>query len=154
MSAEALHDPPSETPPFESKDKAVSFRRTVTVRRPVDELYAFWLDLENLPRFMRHLKSVTVTGPETSHWVADAPAGQEVSWDARITDAIEGRRIEWAALPDSQIENSGSVLFLPAPAGRGTEVTVSLSYVPPAGSSARRSPSSSARNPSSRWPTT
>ena len=119
--------------PNESAETAVSFRRTVTIRRTADELYAFWRDLPNLPRFMRHLKSVTLTGPGTSHWVAKAPGGQDISWDARIIDEVPGERIAWESLPDSQVENAGSVVFRESPSLRGTEVTVDLSYAPPAG---------------------
>ena len=44
----------------------------------------FWRILTNLPRFMHHLNSVNMTGANTSHWVAKAPAGQGVAWDAEI----------------------------------------------------------------------
>jgi uncharacterized membrane protein len=128
--------PPASSPSerkLRTEKDAVSFRRTVTIRRPSQELYTFWHDFENLPRFMRHLKSVTVTGPTTSRWIAQAPAGQEVAWDARIIEDVSGEWIAWTSVPGSQIENAGSVAFHPAPFDRGTEVTVELSYVPPGG---------------------
>jgi uncharacterized membrane protein len=101
--------------------------------RPVQEVYAFWRNFENFPQFMRHLESVTVTDERRSHWVAKAPAGMSVEWDAEIIAERENETIAWRSLPGSQVFNAGTVTFMPAPRGRGTEVRVDLSYRPPLG---------------------
>jgi uncharacterized membrane protein len=106
--------------------------KTVSVSRPVEEVYAFWRDLQNLSRFMMHVERVTTSG-KRSHWIVKAPAGTTVEWDAEITEERENELLTWRSLPGSQIENSGSVRFTKAPADRGTEVHVSLQYEPPAG---------------------
>lgn len=108
-------------------------KRSITVGRPVEEVYAFWRDFENLPRFMRHLESVTVTGDGRSHWVAKAPAGQSVEWDAETTADVANERISWRSLPGASVYNAGTVHFMPAPGDRGTEVRVELEYEPPFG---------------------
>lgn len=109
-----------------------SLRAAVTVRRPPEDVYRFWRDLENLPSFMQHLQSVTESG-DHSHWVADAPLGQSVQWDAQVTDDEPNKRIAWQSLPGAAIENGGSVEFSPAPDDNGTEVRVTMSYRLPAG---------------------
>jgi uncharacterized membrane protein len=111
----------------------VRTKRSVTVRRPVEEVYAFWRDFENLPRFMRHLESVTVTGERRSHWKALAPAGQTVEWDAETTEDRPNELIAWRSLPGASVYNAGEVRFAPAPGGRGTELRVTLEYDPPFG---------------------
>ncbi len=108
-------------------------RRSITVGRPVNEVYAFWRDLENLPRFMRHLESVTVMGDGRSHWVAKAPAGRTVEWDAENTEERENEMIAWRSLEGSDVHNAGSVSFQAAPGDRGTEVRLELDYDPPFG---------------------
>src|SRR4051812_23177683 len=40
--------------------QGLTLHAAITVRRPREEVYGFWRDLENLPRFMVHLRSVTV----------------------------------------------------------------------------------------------
>lgn len=110
-----------------------TLRAAVTVRRPPEEVYRFWRDLENLPRFMHHLKSVTPAADGQSHWVANAPAGQSVRWDAQITEDEPNRRIAWQSLPGSAIENGGSVEFTPTATGDGTEVRVGIGYHIPGG---------------------
>jgi len=105
----------------------------VTVRRPIGEVYRFWRDFENLPRFMRHLEAVAMREEGVSHWVAKAPAGMHVEWDAEIHNEIENELIAWRSLPGSEINNAGSVHFAPIDDGGRTEVRVVLSYEPPAG---------------------
>jgi len=108
-------------------------KRSITVVRPIQEVYAFWRDFTNLPRFMRHLESVTVTSDRRSHWKAKAPAGASVEWDAELTQDQPNELIAWRSLEGSDVYNAGTVRFQPAPGGRGTEVRVDIEYDPPFG---------------------
>lgn len=110
----------------------VHVSRAITVNRPRAEVYGFWRDLENLPRFMEHLESVRVLGQKRSHWKARAPAGTTVEWDAETIDERPDELIAWRSLPGADVTNSGNVRFADAPSG-GTEVLVQLSYDPPGG---------------------
>jgi uncharacterized membrane protein len=107
---------------------------SITIRRPPEQVYRFWRDLGNLPRFLSHLERVEVAG-NRSHWVAKGPAGRTVSWDAEIVNDIENNVIAWRSLPGSQVKNSGSVHFTPVGNSRGdaTHVRIELQYSPPAG---------------------
>jgi uncharacterized membrane protein len=111
----------------------VQVTESITVNRPVQEVYGFWRNFENLPRFMEHLESVRVTEGGRSHWKAKAPAGATVEWDAELVDDRPNESISWRALSDSTVPNSGSVRFREAPGDRGTEITVDLRYQPPGG---------------------
>lgn len=64
---------------------------------------------------MTHLESVRVTGEGRSHWIAKAPAGTTVEWDAQITDDQPNQLIAWRSVEGADVENSGSVRFEPAP---------------------------------------
>jgi uncharacterized membrane protein len=103
------------------------------VNRPPEEVYNLWKNYENFPRFMYHLESVKVTGDKRSHWVAKAPAGMTVEWDAETIQDIPNERIAWRSLEGSTVPNSGEVRFERAPGGRGTIVRVAVEYRPPAG---------------------
>lgn len=107
--------------------------KAVTVNRPRAEVFRFWRELSNLPRFMTHLDSVQETDGNRSHWIVKAPAGRKVEWDAVIHNEIENELIAWRSLPGADVDNAGSVWFKDAPGGRGTEVKVELQYNPPAG---------------------
>jgi uncharacterized membrane protein len=108
--------------------RGIKLRRSVTINRPVAELYRFWRNFENLPRFMKHLESVRVLDERRSHWVAKAPAGTKVEWDAEITVERENEIIGWRSLEGADVDNAGSVRFEPARGGRGTVVRVQLQY--------------------------
>ena len=114
-----------------ARGEGIKVERSIVVNRPREEVYRFWRQLENLPRFMDHLESVTVIDENRSHWVAKAPAGTKVEWDASIHNEIENELLAWRSLPGADVDNAGSVHF--APAEGGTEVRVVLSYDPPAG---------------------
>jgi uncharacterized membrane protein len=115
-----------------ARGAGVKVEKSVTVNRPVQEVYHFWRNFENLPRFMDHLESVTVIDENRSHWVAKAPAGTRVEWDATIHNEIENQLIAWRSLPGADVNNAGSVHFTSTGSGQ-TEVRVVLSYEPPAG---------------------
>lgn len=108
-------------------------RTAITVNRPPEEVYAFFRDLENLPRFMDHLESVTTTDDRRSHWKAKAPAGTSVEWDAEVVEDEPGSLISWRSLEGARVDNAGSVRFTPAPGGQGTEVVAEVEYSPPGG---------------------
>ena len=105
----------------------------VTINRSAGELYEFWRNFENLPRFMEHLKSVQCQDAKHSHWVVKAPMGKEVEWDAEIINDNPGQVIAWQSLPNADVVNAGTARFEPAPDGRGTTVRVFIKYDPPGG---------------------
>jgi uncharacterized membrane protein len=113
--------------------KAVKVERSVTIDKPRAELFAFWRNFENLPRFMEHLVSVRVDSPTRSHWQAKAPAGRTVEWDAEIVNEVPDEIIAWKSVGEPDVSNAGAVNFSDAPGGRGTVVRVTLDYEPPAG---------------------
>jgi uncharacterized membrane protein len=113
--------------------RGIRVEKSVTINRPPDDLYRFWRNFANLPRFMSHLKSVQVLDGTRSHWVAKGPAGSEAEWDAEVINEVPNELIGWRSVEGSQINNAGSVHFTRTVADRGTEVKVILRYDPPGG---------------------
>ena len=113
--------------------KGVHVTESITIKRPRHEVYGFWHNFENLPRFMAHLESVQVLDNNRSRWVAKAPAGTTVEWEAETIEDRPNELIAWRSLTESQVPNSGSVRFKDAPGNRGTEVHIELQYEPPGG---------------------
>jgi uncharacterized membrane protein len=114
------------------RGRGVKVEHSVLINRPVVEVYRFWRNFENLPRFMDHLQSVTVLDENTSHWVAKGPAGTSIEWDAVIHNEIDDELIAWRTRPGADVSSAGSVHFTPV-GQDATEVHVVLSYNPPAG---------------------
>ncbi len=107
--------------------------KAITINRPPEEVYRFWRDFANLPRFMSHLEEVHVVDERRSHWRAKAPAGMTVEWGAEVTEERPSEIISWRSLEGADVPNEGTVRFKPGPRGRGTEVHVEMRYKPPAG---------------------
>jgi uncharacterized membrane protein len=117
----------------EGQDTHELIGRTVTINRPRSELYAFWRRFENLPRFMENIVSITVLDAHRSHWVVTAPGGRTVEWDSIIIEDIPNESIRWKSADGADVTHSGHVEFRDAQGQRGTEVTATILYDPPAG---------------------
>lgn len=113
--------------------RGVNVEDAVTINRPLGDLYRFWRDFEQLPRFMQHLKSVRKLDDRRSHWVAKAPGRRTVEWDAEIINDVADKMISWRTIGDSDVTSAGSVHFDDAGPDRGTVVRVKLQYAPPGG---------------------
>ena len=114
-------------------DRGIHARASCIVNREPDEVYSFWRDFENFPRFMRHVEAVQDLGDGRYHWVATGPAGMSVEWDAMMVADDPGRVITWRSLENSDVDNAGAVRFERAPGGRGTIVRVNIEYNPVGG---------------------
>jgi len=111
--------------------RGIRVEEAVTLNKPIAEVFRFWRNLENLPKFMAHLEQVAVREEGISHWVARGPAGTRVEWDARIINEVDNKLIAWQSLAGSTIATAGSVNF--DETEHGTRVRVHLQYDPPGG---------------------
>lgn len=114
--------------------RMVELRKTLLVHAPIDEVYSFWTHVGNFPRFMEHVREVTVNkeNPRRSHWEVRGPGGVTMKWDAEVTRSVPDELFSWKTLPGSGVEHAGSVQF--EEVGEDTtRVHVHMSYMPPAG---------------------
>lgn len=112
---------------------AIRVHKSITINRSPAEVYDFWRNFENLPRFMAHLESVQVLDQRRSYWKAKAPLGATIEWTAEIAEDRPGELIAWRSMEGADVPNFGEVSFVPAPGGRGTEIHVRMQYDPPGG---------------------
>ena len=115
-------------------NRGIKVVRACTIRRDAAELYAFWREVENLPRIIKHPVSIRNLGDGKSHWSVSAPGGDHrAEWDAIVINDQPNKLIAWRSCEGADIENAGTVRFERAPGDEGTEVTVSLEYNAPGG---------------------
>jgi uncharacterized membrane protein len=113
--------------------RKIKVKKSISINREPEDVYSFWRDFGNLPRFIYHLESVRDLGNGISEWTLKTPIGTHVSWKARVREDMVNERINWQSLPQSDIINKGSVSFNKESDGNGTEVVVHISYEPPPG---------------------
>lgn len=112
-------------------ETALDITSSMTIKRPPEEVYGFWRNLENLPRLFPHLRSVAPVGDARYHVVAQLPAMSEpVEWDVEVIEDRPNELLRWRSAPDSPLHMAGTVRFTPAPGGRGTEVHVTMEHRP------------------------
>jgi uncharacterized membrane protein len=127
-----LHDDAPVTASKKAEGKRELVGQAVTINRPARELYDFWRDFPNLAMVMENIVAIEKLDERRSHWVVRAPGGRTVEWDAEVTNDVPGREITWQSSGDEDVANSGRVSFVEVP-GRGTVVTATIAYEPPAG---------------------
>jgi uncharacterized membrane protein len=110
----------------------IHIEKSIIIDKSPKELYRFWREFENLPRFMDHLESVNTISPNRSHWKVKGPAGSTLEWDAEIYNEKPDEFIAWRSL-EGEVTNAGSVHFQPATDERGTLLKVVLNYNAPGG---------------------
>jgi len=128
-----------DTAEGKAETDVIEIAEVITINKPREEVYKYWRKLENLPKFMTHLQSVSQLDDKRSHWVAPIPGTEtfenfgNVEWDAEIVEEEENSRLVWRSVPGASIDNSGEVRFTNAPQGRGTELHAVIKYRPPQG---------------------
>lgn len=113
------------------RHQGVLVEKSITVDAPVEKVFAFWRNLENLPQWMSHVREVRSLGGDRFHWVVDGPAGVPVEWDSELLNIEENREMTWRSVGDSQVEHVGRIRF--EDSGGGTHISVQMRYSPPGG---------------------
>ncbi len=115
------------------KPDAPEVERSLTVGRSAEELYSLWLEPDTLPKIMNHVAEVRSGAEGQMHWQMKLPLGQSLEWDTHVTEARPNELVHWQSLEGAALPNEGRVTFRPAPAERGTVVTLKLEFNPPGG---------------------
>lgn len=132
LTAQALSAGPKLTRE-RSDEGRIRVRKTVTVRSSPAEVFAFWSDLSNFPRFKRHLESVEVLDETRSRWTASLDRGPSVTFDVEITERRPDELLSWRTVEGAPVSMRNELSIRPAPGDRGTEVTLEMDYDPPLG---------------------
>lgn len=111
----------------------VNIRTSVVINQPRMELYQFWRNLENLPLFMKHLKSVKQHDDKTSDWSAKLPGGAgTIEWQSEIVKDEPGLLLGWQSVNEPPVMSAGKVEFKEL-SPTTTEVDIVISYRAPLG---------------------
>ncbi|MGK5742176.1 SRPBCC family protein [Micromonospora sp. URMC 103] len=98
----------------------------VTIDRPVADVFAFYRDFENLPRFLGDVLAVERTGPATFRWTIQGPLGIRVRSTIRLTEERTNELIRYETTAAPGLKGRWAVRFAPAPDPGRTEVHQTL----------------------------
>jgi uncharacterized membrane protein len=111
----------------------ITINKSVYIYRPVNEVYGFWRNLENLSAIVNDIEKIEVKNLRHSRWTIKTPFGNTVEWKAEIVEEQINEMIRWASLKGSEVANTGIIHFETMLDGKGTEVKVQIQYQPPFG---------------------
>jgi uncharacterized membrane protein len=104
------------------------FAASVVIAKPRHELYAFWRNFTNAPKFMARVESVTEVDSLSSMWTVKDGAGKTVQWEMLVTEDEPDRLIAWSTSGNSPESYSGRVEFQDAAGNAGTQVTATVRH--------------------------
>lgn len=116
----------------------VQVQSSITVRRPLEEVYELWRGFETLPLYLSHIQSITPIDADRARWSAKLPAGLELEWEALIVEERAQELLVWKSVEGSDLYNEGYITFRPALGGEATEIYAQITYRPPAGEAGAR----------------
>ena len=117
----------------DAEQRGITVTRGVTVNRQLGELYRFWRDLSNVPRFSACVESVEELDDRRSRWTARGPGGVTASWEVELAEEREPEVLLWRSAPGARVQHTLALTLTPAPGGRGVEVRLAASITPPGG---------------------
>jgi len=112
--------------------RGVDLQKTITIDAPVEDVFAFWSEYSNFPRFLSRVLDVRTSGGRRSHWTVAGPAGLPVEFDTEVWEFRPNEAIGWHTTGRSPVSHEGLVRF-DADGDRRTRVQVRMSYCPPGG---------------------
>ena len=106
----------------------IEIRHSIDIDAPVERVFEFWSNFENLPQIMSHVREVRLLGNGRTHWVVSGPAGTPIEWEAVTTRFEAHRMLAWRTVEGALVEHAGSVRF--SRHGNRTRLHVTMSYRP------------------------
>ncbi len=119
--------------PGSQADHARRPERSITIERPIEELYRMWRDPQHVSMLMGEFAEVQSTPDGRWRWRAHLPLGQSIEWTTTTVEDRPNELIAWRTEPDAPFAHEGSVRFRQAPRDWGTEVTLGMSFGTPGG---------------------
>ena len=94
MSDDAPQASAKKDPAADHEQGSIS-ARSVTINKPVAEVFARFRDFPSLSGVMENVIRIDALDDRRTHWVVKAPGGRTVEWDARVTEEQPERLIAW-----------------------------------------------------------
>jgi uncharacterized membrane protein len=95
---------------------------SVTIQRPVEEVFRFYRDFKNLPSFLGDVMDIEQIGPATSRWAIQGPLGIRANWTMQVTEERTNELIRYETVTSPLLRTSWEIHFAPGSEAGETEV--------------------------------
>jgi uncharacterized membrane protein len=89
---------------------------SVLIRRPVCEVFSFYRNFKNLPRFLGDVMNVELLDPITSRWAIQGSMRIRVHWMVRVTEERTNELIRYETVTSSRLKTFWEIYFAAGPA--------------------------------------
>lgn len=86
---------------------------SVTIQRPIDEVFSFYRDFRNLPSFLGDVMAIERIGPATSRWTIQGPLGIRASWTIKVTEERANELIRYETVTSPRLRTYWEIHFAP-----------------------------------------
>lgn len=107
----------SSPPPDENTIEA-----SVTIRRPVEDVFRFYRDFKNLPNFLGDVMAIEQIGQATSRWTVQGPLGIRASWTIKVTEERANELIRYETVTPATLRTYWEIHFIPGAGAGETDV--------------------------------
>ncbi|HEY2038119.1 MAG TPA: SRPBCC family protein [Edaphobacter sp.] len=94
----------------------------VTIQRVPEDVFAFYADFGNLPRFLGDVMEVKILSPERSQWRIEGPFGIRAHWTVEVTERVPNERIRYEVVDSDLGQAAWDVYFSPGSTPNETKV--------------------------------
>jgi len=95
---------------------------SVTIQRPIDEVFSFYRDFRNLPSFLGDVMAIEQIGPATSRWTIQGPLGIRANWTIKVTEERTNELIRYETATSPGLKTYWEMHFAPGTRAGETEV--------------------------------
>lgn len=95
---------------------------SITIRRPVEDVFTFYRDFRNLPRFLGDVMAIEPIDRSTSRWTIQGPLGIRAHWNVRVIEERANALIQYETVGSPELRTRWEIHFAPGPAPGETTV--------------------------------
>ena len=88
---------------------------SVTIRRPVEDVFTFYRNFRNLPRFLGDVMAIEPIGPSTSRWTIQGPLGIRAHWNIEVTEERANTLIRYETVGSPGLRTRWEIHFAAGP---------------------------------------
>jgi uncharacterized membrane protein len=101
-------------------DGAIEAR--VTIERPIADVFTFYRDFRNLPRFLGDVATIEPLDSATTRWTILGPLGVRVRWTVKVTEENANELISYETVSSPKLRTHWEIHFAPGSDAHQTEV--------------------------------
>jgi len=100
---------------------------TITILKPISEVYEFIRNFSNLAKFMSEFNEVKTVSEKVSQWMLNDESDSKLGWETETSIEKRNELIQWTSKEGSVVKQSGAIWFQDA-GDRGTVVSLKITY--------------------------